>query len=294
MKKGVIYAFCAYLLWGLLPIYWKLIQEVSSYEIVFHRMIWSFVFCVLLVSVKHNWQWLNKLRNPRTLVTFCVTATLIGINWLTYIWAVNSGFIVETSLGYFINPLVNVLFGVLFLKERLRIGQLTAILLAAAGVLYLTFHYGRFPWIALILALTFAIYGLLRKTAALGSLEGLAAESGIYFIPALALLIFMQVQGSGAFGHCGVIQSLLLMLTGLITALPLLLFAAGARKITMTSLGILQYIAPTLQFLIGVFIYHESFPASRFRGFLIIWIALVIYTLESLWSRRKLQVNPDL
>ncbi len=294
MKKGVIYAFCAYLLWGLLPIYWKLIQEVSSYEIVFHRMIWSFVFCVLLVSVKHNWQWLNKLRNLRTLVTFCVTATLIGINWLTYIWAVNSGFIVETSLGYFINPLVNVLFGVLFLKERLRIGQLTAILLAAAGVLYLTFHYGRFPWIALILALTFAIYGLLRKTAALGSLEGLAAESGIYFIPALALLIFMQVQGSGAFGHCGVIQSLLLMLTGLITALPLLLFAAGARKITMTSLGILQYIAPTLQFLIGVFIYHESFPASRFRGFLIIWIALVIYTLESLWSRRKLQVNPDL
>ncbi len=294
MKKGVIYAFGAYLLWGLLPIYWKQIQSVLPYEIVLHRMAWSFVFCVLLVSIRHNWQWLGKLRKPLTLATFFTTASIIGINWFTYIWAVNSGFIVETSLGYFINPLVNVLFGVTFLKEKLRIGQLLSILLTAAGVLYLTVHYGRFPWIALILAFSFAIYGLLRKTAALGSLEGLTTESGIYFIPALAFLIYMQFHGSGAFGHCGLLQTLLLLLTGLVTALPLLLFAAGARRITMTSLGILQYIAPTCQFLIGVFIYHENFPASRFTGFLIIWFALVVYTLESLWSRRKQDVIPDL
>lgn len=287
MKKGAIYAATAYLLWGLLPVYWKAIKIIPPYEILFHRMCWTFIVCACLLVFTHHVQWLVKLKNPKTLITFIGTALIIGLNWFTYIWAVNSGFIVESSLGYFINPLVNVLFGVIFLKERLRPGQLIAISIATIGVLYLTFNYGSFPWIALVLASTFGFYGLLRKTAALNSLEGVATETGILFVPALLYIIYLQVNGAGSVGHINFSTTLLLAGTGVITAFPLLLFTAGARRITMTTLGVLQYIAPTLQFLIGVFVYGENFPQSRLTGFTIIWFALIIYTAEGVYTGHK-------
>ncbi|MBN2411074.1 EamA family transporter RarD [candidate division KSB1 bacterium] len=287
MRKGFIYAVTAYLLWGLLPVYWKAIKIIPPYEILFHRMCWTFMCCAILLVYKRHWSWVVKLKKPLTLITFIGTAVIIGSNWFTYIWAVNSGYIVESSLGYFINPLVNVLFGMVFLKEKLRLGQVAAIIVAAIGVLYLTFNYGSFPWIALILATTFGFYGLLRKTAALNSLEGLASETGVLFIPAVIYLVFLQANGTGSVGHITLLTTFLLIGTGVITAFPLLLFTAGARRITLTTLGILQYIAPTFQFLIGVFVYNENFPKSRLIGFMIIWVALIIYTAEGIYTGSK-------
>ncbi|MBN1478878.1 EamA family transporter RarD [candidate division KSB1 bacterium] len=288
MRKGLFYGLTAYLLWGILPIYWKLLRHVYPLEILFHRMLWSFIFVAIILTIRNRWHWFALLkRKPRYAAIFLVTATLISFNWLTYIWAVNNGFIVEASLGYFINPLINVLLGVLFLKERLRLGQTLAIILAAIGVLYLTFNYGTFPWIALILAFSFGFYGLLRKTAYLGSLEGLSVETGFLFIPALAAIIYYAKSGQAAFGQ-GDLTSFLLVFSGAITAIPLALFSAAARRVTLVALGLLQYIAPTLQFLIGVFLYGEPFNRSRFWGFCIIWAALCIYTTEGIVRAHRL------
>jgi len=216
-----------------------------------------------------------------------LTSILIGSNWFTYVYAVTSGFIVESSLGYFINPLFYVLLGVIFLKEKLRKWQLIAIFIASIGVLYLTFVYGTFPWIAIVLALTFGLYGLLRKVAPLEALEGLTLETAILFLPSLAVLIYLEFKGIGSFGHVTLAKTGLLILTGAATSLPLLLFAIGARRITLINLGFLQYIAPTLQFLIGVLIYKEYFGGNRLVGFCIIWLALIIYSVDLLLSWKK-------
>lgn len=283
MNKGIFYGVGAYLLWGLLPIFWKSLHHVPALEILAHRMVWSLAFVVVLLAAQGRWRWLLPvLKNGRVLLTFTVSALLLSLNWFIYIWAVNAGHIVETSLGYFINPLLNVLLGTLFLKERLRPGQLAAIIVATIGVLYLTLHYGSLPWIALTLAGSFGIYGLLRKTAALNSLEGLTLETLVLFLPALAYLIYLEVVGTAAFGHTGLTTTLLLIAGGVATALPLLLFASGARRITLTLMGILQYIAPTMQFLIGVFLYHEPLDSDRLIGFSLIWLALAIYSLEGI------------
>jgi chloramphenicol-sensitive protein RarD len=226
------------------------------------------------------------MTRPRVLLTFAVSGTLLGINWFVYIWSVNAGFIVETSLGYFINPFVNVLLGFLILKERLRPAQWLALSVALAGVLYLTFSYGAFPWIALTLAFSFGTYGFIRKTATLNSAEGLFLETAVLFLPAFGFLLLQDFRGAGAFAHNGLTTTLLLMGAGIVTSVPLLLFAAGARRITMTSLGLLQYIAPTLQFLIGVLIFREEFGVTRLIGFGLIWLALILYTAESVWQRR--------
>ncbi len=288
MNKGILYAAAAYLLWGLLPIYWKILQEVPAIEVLSHRMAWSLVFVGLLLAYRHNWGWLRpSLRNKRIVLTFLVTAVVLSINWFIYIWAVQNGHIVETSLGYFINPLVNVLLGVVFLKERLRPAQLVAIMLAVGGVLYLTLSYGAFPWIALSLAFSFGLYGLLRKTAALPSTEGLFLETALMFLPAVLFLLYRQWQGTAAFGNQGTLTTALLIFSGVATGLPLLLFGFGARLITLTNLGLLQYIAPTIQFLIGVLIYGEDFGPARVIGFTIIWIALAVYTAESLLAYRR-------
>jgi chloramphenicol-sensitive protein RarD len=207
---------------------------------------------------------------------------LLTCNWGLYIWAVNAGFIVETSLGYFINPLVTVLMGVIFLKEKLRRGQAVATGMAGLGVLYLTFNYGRLPWIALGLALTFATYGLLKKTAPLNATRSFTLETLVMFLPAVAFLVSQEVTGAGAFGHQGFQVTFLLVLAGPVTAIPLILFGVAARRIPLTMIGFLQYLAPTLQFLIGVFIFNEAFPISRLFGFIAIWIALLIYSLDSL------------
>jgi chloramphenicol-sensitive protein RarD len=282
-NKGILYAACAYVLWGLLPIFWKTLQDVPALEILAHRMVWSLVVVLLLLAYQRHWQWLRAVvQNPRILITFTTTALLLSVNWFLYIWAVNAGHIVETSLGYFINPLVNVVLGILFLRERLRFWQGAAIAVAVAGVLYLTINYGELPWIALTLAGCFGFYGLLRKTASLNSLEGLTVETLVLFPPALAYLLYLESIGRAAFGHVGGGTTTLLALAGIATAAPLLFFAAGARRITLTSLGILQYIAPTLQLLLGVFVYNEPLSVTRLIGFCLIWFALFLYTMEGL------------
>ena len=255
MNKGILYAAGGYVLWGLLPLYWKALHTVPALETLAHRMVWCLLVVLLLLGYQQHWQWLPRvLRDRRVLLTFTASALLLTLNWFVYIVAVNANHVVEASLGYFINPLVNVLLGVLFLKERLRISQGIAIAVAVSGVLVLTVSYGAVPWLALTLAGTFGLYGLLRKTATLNSLEGLTMETLILFVPALAFLLYQEFIGVGTFAHTGLTTMLLLAAAGAVTAMPLLLFAAGARRITMTSLGILQYIAPTLQLLLGILV----------------------------------------
>lgn len=292
MNKGFVYAAVAYIIWGLLPIYWKSLQDVPAGQILSHRIVWSLLFVGLILTLRHNWAWLrDAVTRPRVLMTFVVSGVLLGINWFVYIWGVNAGYIVETSLGYFINPLVNVLLGYLILKERLRPAQWLALSVALGGVLYLTLSYGSFPWIALTLAFSFGTYGLIRKTAALNSAEGLFLETAVLFLPAFGFLLLQERSGAGSFGHLSPTTTLLLMGAGVVTSVPLLLFASGARRITMTSLGLLQYIAPTLQFLIGVLIYDEEFGPARVVGFGLIWLALVLYSAESLIHRRGAVAN---
>jgi chloramphenicol-sensitive protein RarD len=247
-------------------------------------MTWSLLFLVGLLAYKRHWGWIKTaVRDRKILLTFLVTAILLSINWGTYIWGVNAGYIIETSLGYFINPLVNVLLGVVLLKETLRRWQLVAVLVALSGVLYLTFSYGALPWIALTLAFSFGFYGLLRKTASLGSLEGLSMETGILFLPALAYLIYLQFNGTAAFGRIDLQTTLLLAFAGVATAVPLLFFASGALQITLVTLGILQYVAPTIQFLLGVLVYHEPFDERGFVGYGLVWLALLIYSGDAIW-----------
>jgi chloramphenicol-sensitive protein RarD len=288
MNKGMLYIIATFGMWGLFPLYWKMLQQVPALEILSHRMTWSFVFVLLLLLLRRRWAWLKTaVTNRRTILLFTASAALLSLNWFIYIWGVNAGFIIETSLGYFINPLVSVLLGVFFLGERLRNGQWLAIGLATVGVIYLTIRYGELPWIALTLAGSFALYGLIRKTAPLGSLEGLSLETAIMFLPALGYLVYLELVGTAAFGHIDGVTTGLLALAGVATGIPLLFFAAGARLIKLSTVGILQYIAPTLQFLIGVFIFNEPFTRDRLIGFSIIWLALFIYSLENIWNGRK-------
>ena len=294
MNKGMFYAIAAYGMWGLLPIFWKSLQDVPALEILSHRMVWSLGLLLLLLLVRRRWDWLKTaVKQPRTILLFLASTTLLSVNWFVYIWGVNAGFIIETSLGYFINPLVSVLLGVIFLGEQLRKGQWLAIALAAAGVIYLTVRYGELPWIALTLAGSFALYGLIRKTASLGSLEGLSLETALMFVPALGYLLYLERMGTAAFGQGDGVTNGLLMFAGLATAVPLLFFAAGARRIKLATIGILQYIAPTIQFLIGILVYQEPFTNDRLVGFSLIWLALFIYTAENLWNgRRQPRLHP--
>lgn len=288
MNKGILLAIGAYGLWGVLPIYWKTIDIVPAPQILSHRIIWSFLFLVIILLVRNDLEAFRlAIKSKKTVAIFFFASILIGVNWLTYIWGVNAGYIVETSLGYFINPLVSVVFGVFFLKEKLRLFQWVPIMLATLGVLYLTLSYGALPWIALLLAGTFGLYGLIKKTAPLNSLHGLSLETGILFLPALFFLIRAETQGTGIIGHSSWMVTFLLIFTGVVTALPLLFFASAARRINLSTLGILQYIAPTMQFLIGILIYGESFTRSRLVGFSIIWTALLVYSLESIIVKRK-------
>jgi chloramphenicol-sensitive protein RarD len=283
MNKGMLYAAGAYTIWGLLPLYWRGLHDVPAGEILAHRMVWSLVVVFGLLAVQRHWRWLpGALRHGRVVLAFLASAVLLTLNWFVYIWGVNHGHVVETSLGYFINPLVNVLLGIVLLKERLRVGQGIAIAVALLGVVYLTVVYGSFPWIALSLAFSFGGYGLIRKLAPLPSLEGLTLETMLLFVPALAYLLFLQLEGIASFGTAGSIPALLMVGSGVVTATPLLLFASGARRLSMTTLGLLQYIAPTIQFLIGVWVFDEPLNQSRLIGFGMIWLALVLYTAENI------------
>ncbi len=288
VRAGLLFGLGAYGFWGFFPIYWKQLTAVPSLQILAHRMVWSLAFVGILLVVRRRHAWLKTLREQKRVVaTYFAAASILAVNWGVYIWAVNAGYVVETSLGYFINPLINVVFGAVLLGERPRRGQWAAIALAAVGVVYLTVAYGEPPWIALVLAVSFAIYGLLKKKAPLGALEGLSLETALLFVPALVFLIVQEVRGVGAFGHVGAWENALLVGAGVATALPLLFFAAAVRRLTLTAVGILQYLAPTIQFLLGVFLYHEPFGWSRLVGFVFIWSGLILYTAEGVWRRRK-------
>ncbi len=294
MNRGVLYALGAYLMWGAFPVYFKAVGAVGSLEVLAHRMLWSLVFVAALLALFGRWQWLRPfVQAPRRLAFFALSAALVSINWLIYIWAVNSGHVVDASLGYFINPLVNVLIGALFLHERLRPTQWVAVALAALGVAWLTWQAGELPWIGLVLAFSFACYGLMRKRASLGALEGLALETALLTPLALLYLGWLASQGDSAFivsASTGALQTvLLLMLAGPVTAVPLLLFAAGARRIPFTTLGLLQYVAPTLQLLLGVFLYREPFDGATLVGYAAIWLALAVFSVDGLrqmWTQR--------
>jgi chloramphenicol-sensitive protein RarD len=293
MRKGVLAAAVAYTLWGILPVYWTAIQTVPALEILCHRLVWSLALLALLLAVRRQWAWLRQVhKRPRLLLTSLGSASLLGVNWLTYIWAVNAGHVVDSSLGYFINPLVSVLLGVLFLRERLRPWQIIAMGLAALGVLLFTLGLGAFPWIAFTLAGTFGFYGLLRKTAPLGSLEGFSLEMAALFPPALAYLVHLESAGTASFAHAGTVTSLLLALTGVVTTVPFLLFASAARRVTLATVGIMQYIAPTLQFLLGVFFYREPVSPARLVGFAAIWLALLLYSAEGFLEERRRRARP--
>ena len=290
MRTGIINAILAFLCWGLFPLYFRALREVPPSQILAHRMLWSLVFLAIVLTVRRQWKWLpDVLRQPRVIGSFAASALLLSANWLVYIWSVNNGHVIEASLGYFINPLVNIMFGYLLLKERLRAGQWAAIALAALGVAWLTWQAGAVPWIALILASTFGAYGLMRKTAKLGALEGLSFETLLLFPLALGYVIWLSLHGQNSFVNSASDSTRwLLVAAGPITAIPLLLFASGARKIPLSVLGLLQYITPTIQFLLGVWLFHEAFTADRLVGFLLIWSALALYAVEGLWRSRKL------
>jgi len=286
MRTGILSAAAAFLCWGLFPLYFHAIGEVPPLQILAHRMLWSLLFLVIVLVVRKQWAWLAVVRQPRVFGSFVASAVLLSVNWLIYIWAVNNNHVIEASLGYFINPLVNISLGYLLLKERLRPAQWAAIAVAALGVAWLTWQAGTVPWIALALAVSFGGYGLLRKTAALGALEGLSFETMVLFPVAAAYVIWLTMNGQNAFINTGSTSTqLLLMAAGPITAIPLLLFASGARQIPLSVLGLLQYLSPTLQFLLGVWLFHEPFTPDRLVGFALIWAALALFAAEGLLRR---------
>jgi chloramphenicol-sensitive protein RarD len=288
MRKGVVLAASSYVAWGLFPAYFRLLRTVSPVEVLAHRMIWSLVFLCFVLAFRRQWSWLRPLtRQPRLVVGFAVSAALLSGNWFLYIWAINGGHVIDASLGYFINPLVNIVLGFVLLQERLRPAQWFAVVIAALGVSWLTWQGHHFPWISIVLALTFGIYGLMRKVAALGPLEGLSLETLLLFPLAAAYLAWTVFIGTNAFIHADFALRFLVMAAGPITAIPLLLFAAGARSIRLSTLGLLQFIAPTLQLLLGILMFHEPFGGARMWGFVIIWAALALFSAEFLlrtWS----------
>jgi chloramphenicol-sensitive protein RarD len=290
MNTGILYAVVSFFCWGLFPLYFHAIGEVPAVEILAHRMLWSLLFLGIVLTARQQWKWLPAvLGKPRVLASFVASALLLTCNWLVYIWSVNNGHVIDSSLGYFINPLVNVLLGLLVLKEKLRRGQWLAIGLAACGVAWLTWQAGHLPWIALILGSTFGASGLLRKTAALAALEGLSLETMILFPLALVYVLWLTWHGQNTFLNSEHDSTRwLLAAAGPITAIPLVMFAAGARRIPMSVLGLLQYLSPTMQMLLGVWFFHEAFPTARLIGFGVIWIALALYVIEGLWTSRQL------
>ncbi len=287
MNRGIALALFAYIFWGLHPIYWKLLKHVPSVEILSHRIIWSLVFFIIIISLRKEWKGvLSKLKTRNKTMVLYLPAFLIGSNWALYVWAVNANFIVETSLGYFICPLVSVFLGVFSLKEKLRKFQWVAIIIAAVGVLIMTFIYGQFPWIAIYLAVSWGLYGLLRKQSPLSAVEGLTIETALLSIPGVIYLMYLNITGSSSF-LIDPQTSLLLIGTGIISGLPLIIFIVGARLINLSLIGILQYVYPILILLIGVLIYNEPLTESRIVGFIFIWIAVIIYIVDEIRSRKK-------
>ncbi|NUP42898.1 MAG: EamA family transporter RarD, partial [Streptomyces sp.] len=287
-RAGLVYGFAAYGMWGLFPLYWPLLEPAGAGEILAHRMVWSLVVVAVLLLALRRWAWIAELvRQPRRLGLVAVAAALVSVNWGTYIWAVNAGHVVETSLGYFINPLVTIGLAVVVLHERLRPVQWAAVGIGYAAVAVLAFGYGRLPWIALVLAFSFGTYGLVKKKIAMGGLESLAAETSVQFLPALGFLIVLGARGGSTFTGHGAGHPALLILAGLVTAVPLVCFGMSANRLPLSTLGLLQYLAPVFQFLIGILHFHETMSAEQWAGFQLVWAALVLLTGDALRTGRR-------
>jgi chloramphenicol-sensitive protein RarD len=286
-RRGVASGITAYALWGVFPLYFPLLQPAGGVEIVAHRVVWSLVFVAALLTATRRWRQVRAaFADRRTLLVLAGAAVLIAVNWLVFVYGVNSGHVVETSLGYFINPLVSVLLGVAVFGERLRVLQWAAVVIAAVAVVVLTVDYGRPPWIALTLAATFGLYGLMKKLVRVEAAPGLFVETALVVIPAAVALGVLEGSGEGtAFGH-GAGHLLLLMSGGVATAIPLMLFAAATRRIPLSTVGLLQYLTPLMQLAIGVFVRHEPMPPARLAGFVVVWVALAVFTVDSLRNAR--------
>ncbi|MFB7540619.1 EamA family transporter RarD [Streptomyces zaomyceticus] len=287
-RAGLLYGIGAYGMWGLVPLFWPLLKPAGAIEILAHRMVWSLAFVGLALLALRRWGWIRELvRSPRKLGLITVAAAVITVNWGLYIWSVNTGHVVEASLGYFINPLVTIALGVLVLQERLRPAQWAAVGIGFAAVLVLAIGYGQPPWISLTLAFSFALYGLVKKKVNIGGLESLAAETAVQFLPALGYLVWLGTQDSLAFGSHGAGHTALLAATGIVTAVPLVCFGAAAIRVPLSTLGLLQYLAPTFQFLLGILYFHEAMPPERWAGFALVWLALTILTWDALRTARR-------
>ncbi len=287
-RRGFIYGFAAYLIWGLFPLYWKLLDQSGALELLAHRVLWSLVTIAILVAVLRKFTAVKALlAEPRRRWPLIAAAFLISANWGTYIWAVNNGHVVETSLGYFITPLFTVLLGVFVLKERLRPVQWTALAIAFVAVAGLTVENGRPPWVAIILTFSFGFYGLAKKQAGAGAIEGMAIESGTVVPFAIVGIIALGLHGDASVTHHGTAYLVFVLLTGPITAVPLLLFGAAATRVSMTTLGLLNYIAPIMQFIFGLVIFHEQMTPMRWAGFGLVWVALALFTFDGMHTRRR-------
>ena len=285
---GLTTGLVAFLIWGLSPVYWKELLHVPVLETILHRIVWSFFFLLPVIIIRGRWQdLLSTLRNPKALAILLVTALCVSTNWFVYIWAGSHEHLLQASLGYYINPLVNVLLGMVFLKERFRRLQTLAVVIAVGGVLYLTFYFGEFPWVSLTLAFTFGFYGLIRKVVDVAPLVGLTVETLMLSVPAGIYLLMLYSNQSGAFLLTDTRTDLFLLGTSVLTAVPLLLFTISARRLRLSTVGFVQYVGPTCMFLLGVFIYHEQFSTAQVVTFILIWIALALYSLDSILFYRK-------
>ncbi|MBM7436989.1 EamA family transporter RarD [Streptomyces sp. HB132] len=287
-RAGLLYGIGAYGMWGLVPLFWPLLEPSGAVEILAHRMVWSLGAVGIAMLFLRRWAWIGELmRQPRRLSLIATAATVISVNWGLYIWSVNNGHVVEASLGYFINPLVTIAMGVLLLGERLRPVQWTAVATGFAAVLVLAIGYGQPPWVSLVLAFSFATYGLLKKKVDMGGLESLAAETAVLFVPALGFLLWLGVSGDATFFAEGAGHGALLASTGLVTAIPLVCFGAAAIRVPLSVLGLLQYLAPVFQFALGILYFHEAMPPERWAGFALVWVALVLLTWDALRTARR-------
>ncbi|QNE79229.1 EamA family transporter RarD [Streptomyces finlayi] len=287
-RAGLLYGIGAYGMWGIVPLFWPLLKPSGAVEILAHRMVWSLGVVGIALLLVRRWAWLGELlKQPRKLGLIAIAAAVITVNWGLYIWAVNNGQVVEASLGYFINPLVTIAMGVLLLGERLRPVQWVAVGTGVAAVLVLAIGYGRPPWISLVLAFSFATYGLVKKKVNMGGLESLAAETAVLFLPALGFLLWLGASGEATFTAGGAWHGVLLAATGIVTAAPLVCFGAAAIRVPLSTLGLLQYLAPVFQFTLGIFYFHEAMPPERWAGFSLVWLALTLLTWDALRTARR-------
>ncbi|AWB94209.1 EamA family transporter RarD [Aeromicrobium chenweiae] len=287
-QRGAAFGVAAYLCWGFFPLYWPLLEPAGSLEILAHRFVWSMVFVLVAITAMGKWRTFLAIAHDRRMMLILAAASVvIAGNWGGFIYGVTNGHVIETSLGYFINPLVTVMLGVFVLKETMRPAQWVAVAIGTIAVVVLTVDYGRLPWVALLVAFSFAAYGFLKKKADLGAFEGLGMETAILFPVALAFLVFLQVRGDLAFGHEGAGNVALLVGTGVVTAIPLLLFGAAATRLSLTTIGLLQYLGPIIQFIAGLTIFDEDMTGARWVGFVLVWTALVVFTADAVLSRRR-------